>query len=112
MATALGEVALGTMEFETYQLIGGYRGDSTNTIVGGGESTAVQQRSYEGCLAAMAAAQAHLRPGMPYSDPFAIPADQISDLFRLRTVLIRPAIVANSSTRSCPSRRFNDRASN
>ncbi|MBX6312241.1 MAG: aminopeptidase P family protein [Isosphaeraceae bacterium] len=41
----------------------GYRGDFANTIVVGGRPSARQQELYEGCVAALAAGEALLRPG-------------------------------------------------
>jgi Xaa-Pro aminopeptidase len=46
-------------------VLGGYRGDFTNTIVVGGSPKADQQRLYDLCMAAMAAGERELRAGRP-----------------------------------------------
>jgi hypothetical protein len=46
-------------------VLGGYRGDFTNTIVVGGNPNPDQRRLYELCVAAMAAGERELRAGQP-----------------------------------------------
>ncbi len=46
-------------------VLGGYRGDFTNTIVVGGNPKPDQRRLYELCVAAMAAGERELRAGRP-----------------------------------------------
>ncbi|HEV3164019.1 MAG TPA: Xaa-Pro peptidase family protein [Isosphaeraceae bacterium] len=49
-------------------VLNGYRGDFANTILAGGKPTPRQQELYEGCIAAMEAGEAMLRPGTPARD--------------------------------------------
>jgi Xaa-Pro aminopeptidase len=52
-------------------VIGGYRGDFTNTIAVGGRPTADQLRLYQLCAAAMSAGESKLRDGAAACDVFA-----------------------------------------
>jgi Xaa-Pro dipeptidase len=51
-------------------VLGGYRGDFTNTIVVGGQPKPDQQRLYDLCVAAMASGERELRAGRPCRDVY------------------------------------------
>jgi hypothetical protein len=51
-------------------VIGGYRGDFTNTLAVGRQPTPDQRRLFELCAAAMAAGERELRAGMPCRDVY------------------------------------------
>ncbi len=58
-------------------VLGGYRGDFTNTLVVGKEPNADQRRLYELCVAAMAAGERELRAGRPCRAVY----DAVRDVF-------------------------------
>jgi hypothetical protein len=58
-------------------VLGGYRGDFTNTIVVGGKPSADQQRLYDLCTAAMSAGERELRAGQACRTVY----DAVNDVF-------------------------------
>jgi Xaa-Pro aminopeptidase len=58
-------------------VLGGYRGDFTNTIVVGGNPNSEQQRLYDLCIAAMAAGERELRAGQACRTVY----DAVNDVF-------------------------------
>ena len=60
----------GLMILDFSVVIGGYRGDFTNTIAVGGQPTAEQRRLFDLCLAAMSAGERALCHGASASDVF------------------------------------------
>jgi Xaa-Pro dipeptidase len=58
-------------------VLGGYRGDFTNTIVVGGNPNANQRQLYDLCIAALAAGERELRAGRPCRAVY----DAVNDVF-------------------------------
>lgn len=54
--------------FDFSVVLDGYRGDTANTLVVGGRPTPRQEELYRGCLAAIEAGEAMLRPGVAARD--------------------------------------------